>query len=339
MEPPKGRLKSLSYQYHLQEGYQQKGKLVDKDIKAYYSSNRLCHSCDPIWRIFDGSTGETICTKCGAVIAEKPTTLEPGPGSIESFGSSVSLAFPDKGLSTIIMSANIDASGSTLNHDQIQNVNKIRFLNKISINNRTQIRNLKNAFVTMAAIRDKLTLTDPVMERAAYYYRKTLHNKLIKGRSIREMVVASIYASCKEMEVPRTLCEICDAANADPIFAGKCYRTMARELKLGPLIVDSAKYISKVADSACVSQKTYRRAVEMLDIVKKHAISYGKDPKALATAVLYAACIKENEPKVSQSKIAAAGSISVVTLRKRFSDILRIIPRDNNNTNSNYNHA
>jgi transcription initiation factor TFIIB len=185
----------------------------------------------------------------------------------------------------------------------------------------------------MAAIRDKMTLTDPVMERAAYYYRKTLHNKLIKGRSIREMVVASIYASCKEMEVPRTLSEICDAANADPIFAGKCYRIMARELRISPSIVDSTKYISKVANSACVSQKTYRRAVEMLDVVKKHEISYGKDPKALATAVLYAACIKENESKVSQAKIAAAGSISVVTLRKRFSDILRIIPRDSNSNN------
>jgi len=242
----------------------------------------------------------------------------------------VSLAFPDKGLSTVITNANIDASGSTLNHDLIQNINKIRYLDKISNNNRTQIRNLKNVLVTMAAIRDKLTLTDPVMERAAYYYRKTLHNKLIKGRSIREMMVAFIYASCKEMEVPRTLCEICDAANADPIFAGKCYRIMARELKMSPLIVNSTRYISKVADGACVSQKTYRRAVEMLDIVKRHAISYGKDPKALATAVLYAACIKENEPKVSQAKIAAAGSISVVTLRKRFSDILRLIPRDNN---------
>ncbi|MGB7661210.1 MAG: transcription initiation factor IIB [Nitrososphaeraceae archaeon] len=281
--------------------------------------------------IFDGSTGETICTKCGAVITDRPTSLEGGPSSIETFSSTVSLAFPDKGLSTVITSANIDASGSTLNPNQIHNVNKIRYLDKVSNSNRTQIRNLKNAFVTMAAIRDKLTLTDSVMERAAYYYRKILHNKLIKGRSIREMVVASVYASCKEMEVPRTLCEICDAANADPIFAGKCYRKIARELRLSPLIVDSTRYISKVADSACVSQKTYRRAVEMLDIVKKDSISYGKDPKALATAVLYAACIKENELKVSQAKIAAAGSISVVTLRKRFSDILKIIPRDTNN--------
>jgi len=334
MELRRRRGKSLSYQYYLHpESHSQENKLADKGLKANYSSNVLFHSCDSLWMIFDGSTGETICTNCGAVITERPTTWETGPNSTESFGNSVSLAFPDKGLSTVITSSNIDASGSTLNHDQIQNINKIRYLDKVSNNNRTQIRNLKNAFVTMAAIRDKMTLTDPVMERAAYYYRKTLHNKLIKGRSIREMVVASIYASCKEMEVPRTLSEICDAANADPIFAGKCYRIMARELRISPSIVDSTKYISKVADSACVSQKTYRRAVEMLDVVKKHEISYGKDPKALATAVLYAACIKENESKVSQAKIAAAGSISVVTLRKRFSDILRIIPRDSNSNN------
>jgi transcription initiation factor TFIIB len=330
MELPRRRGKSLSSQYYVQEDYQHKDKQVDKGTKANYSSNVFCHPCDSVWMIFDGSTGETICTKCGAVITDRPMTLEAGPRSIDSFSNSVSLAFPDKGLSTVITSANIDANGTVLNQEQITTSNKIRYLDKVSNNNRTQIRNLKNAFVTMAAIRDKLTLTDPVMERAAYYYRKTLHNKLIKGRSIREMVVASIYASCKEMEVPRTLCEICDAANADPIFAGKCYRIMARELKMSPLIVNSTRYISKVADGACVSQKTYRRAVEMLDIVKRHAISYGKDPKALATAVLYAACIKENEPKVSQAKIAAAGSISVVTLRKRFLDILRLIPRDNN---------
>ena len=323
---PRSRAKSLTY--HLEENYLQKNKKLDENIKANYPPNLVCHSCDSVWMIFDESSGETICTRCGAVITDRPTTLETGP-SHESLGNSVSLAFPDKGLSTVITSANVDASGSALNHDQLQNVNKIRYLDKVSNNNRTQIRNLKNAFISMAAIRDKLTLTDPVMERAAYYYRKTLHNKLIKGRSIREMVVASIYASCKEMEVPRTLCEICDAANADPIFAGKCYRTMARELRISPLIVDSTRYVSKVADNACVSQKTYRTAIEMLDSVKKHAISYGKDPKALATAVLYAACIKENEPKVSQAKIAAAGSISVVTLRKRFSDILRLIPRDN----------
>ena len=62
----------------------------------------------------------------------------------------------------------------------------------------------------------------------------------------------------------------------------------------------------------------------MLDEVKNDYISYGKDPKALATAVLYHACIEENLGKTSQTKLAKAGDISVVTLRKRASDVLRI---------------
>ena len=88
----------------------------------------------------------------------------------------------------------------------------------------------------MATTKDKLTLTDPVIERAAYYYRKTLNSRLIKGRSIKEMVVASVYAACKEMDIPRRLDEISEAANADKIFAGRCFRIMTREQVLALLL-------------------------------------------------------------------------------------------------------
>ena len=71
-----------------------------------------------------------------------------------------------------------------------------------------------------------------------------------------------------------------------------------------------------------VSEKAYRRAVHMLSIVKDNPISHGKDPNALAVAILYAACLKEGE-KVSQAQIAAAGDTSIVTLRKRFQDVGR----------------
>jgi transcription initiation factor TFIIB len=92
------------------------------------------------------------------------------------------------------------------------------------------------------------------------------------------------------MGVPRTL-QV--AANADYIFAGKCYRIIANELKTSPSIVDASIYMSKIADNADVNQKIYKKVVQMLDEVKKDSISYGKDPKALATAVLYRACIRK----------------------------------------------
>ena len=95
------------------------------------------------------------------------------------------------------------------------------------------------------------------------------------------MVVASVYAACKEMDIPRRLEDISGAANADNIFAGRCFRTIAKELSISSSIVDATRYISKVAANADVSQKTYRTALDMLDIVKNNPISYGKDPKAV----------------------------------------------------------
>ncbi len=214
-----------------------------------------------------------------------------------------------------------------LSQDQISSINKIRYFDKISVNNRSEIRNLENTFVIMAMIKDKLALTDSLMERSAYYYRKALEKKLIRGRSIRGMVVASIYATCKEMKVPRTLQEIALAANADYIFAGTCYRIIAYQLGISPSIVDASGYISKIVDNADVNQKTYKRAVEMLDVVKKNSISYGKDPKALATAVLYRACQTEQEENknITLARMAKAGGISIVTLRKRVSDVFEVL--------------
>ena len=201
-------------------------KSIDKIVDVNRSiSQQVCNSCKSTSVIFDEPKGETVCTDCGIVISEKQMTLEKGIESKDTTGMPSSLVYPDKGLTTVITNQNTDAYGTSLSQDQISNVNKIRYYNKLS-DSKTHIRNLNNAFAVMAAIKDKLTLTDPVIERAAYYYRKTLNSRLIKGRSIKEMVVASVYAACKEMDIPRRLEDISEAANADKIFAGRCFRIM-----------------------------------------------------------------------------------------------------------------
>src|SRR5215216_657932 len=163
------------------------------------------------------------------------------------------------------------------------------------------------------------------MGLSTYNYRKALDKHIIKGRSIRALVVASVYAACRELNVPRTLDEIADTVNADSIFAGKCYRLLVRYMKLHLPVIDSNAYLAKIANKARVSEITYRRGLEMLRIIKENPISHGKDPNALAVAVLYAACLKEGE-KVSQAQIAVAGDTSIVTLRKRFQDVKRLFP-------------
>src|SRR5947208_2791697 len=146
-----------------------------------------------------------------------------------------------------------------------------------------------------------------------------------KSRSIRALIVAAVYASCRDMSVPRTLEEISVVANTDAIFAGKCYRLLVRNLELRLPVIDSNKYLARISNKAKVSEKTCRSALDMLSTIKNDPISHGKDPNALAVAVLYAACVREGE-NVSQAQVAVAGDISIVTLRKRFQDVRKIFP-------------
>jgi transcription initiation factor TFIIB len=297
------------------------------------TGNEICSLCDSKALVFDAETSETVCSSCGMVVHDNAESMGPewrvySGGDIESksrTGMPTSLAFHDMGLSTFISYSNVDANGAMISPEQMSKVQRMRRWNKISSNNRSYHRNLKNAFAILSTIKDKLSLNDALIEKSAYNYRKALDRRIIKGRSIRALVVASVYAACRELNVPRTLDEIAQTANTDSIFAGKCYRLLVRFLKLHLPVLDSNVYLAKIANKAKVSEKTYRRALEMLTAIKENPISHGKDPNALAVAVLYAACLKENE-KVSQAQIAVAGDTSIVTLRKRYQDVKSTFP-------------
>jgi transcription initiation factor TFIIB len=311
----------------------QNNSLREDDLERLHLNvnNDTCGLCNSKSLIFDAETTETICSSCGMVMHDNAESLGPewrvysGDERVGRTGMPASLAFHDMGLSTFISYSNVDANGAAIGPEQMSKVQRMRRWNKISSNNRSYHRNLKNAFAILGTVKDKLSLNDALIEKSAYNYRKALDKRIIKGRSIRALVVASVYAACRELNVPRTLDEVAEMANADSVFSGKCYRLLVRHLKLHLPVIDSNVYLSKIANKAKVSEKTYRKALEMLTTIKENSISHGKDPNALAVAVLYAACLKESE-KVSQAQIAVAGDTSIVTLRKRFQDVKKIFP-------------
>src|SRR5438093_13613967 len=264
--------------------------------KLAYEQTDVCALCNSTSIVFDSETSEAICSSCGMVVKDNIESMSPewrsyAGDDIESksrTGMPSSLAFHDMGLSTFISYSNVDANGVAISAEQRSKVQRMRRWNKISSNNRSYHRNLKNAFAILSTIKDKLSLNDALMEKSAYNYRKALDKRIIKGRSIRALVVASVYAACRELNVPRTLDEIAETANADSIFAGKCYRLLMRQLKLHFQVLDANTHLAKIVNKAHVSEKAYRRALQMLSIVKDNPVSHGKDPKALAVAALYA---------------------------------------------------
>jgi transcription initiation factor TFIIB len=119
----------------------------------------------------------------------------------------------------------------------------------------------------------------------------------------------------REMGISGTLDDIIKATNTKEKDLARAYRILLRELDLKVPMLDPIKCVSRVANKANISERTKRRAMEMIHDVVKSGQAAGKDPMGLAASVLYLACVGSNEPK-SQVAIAEAAGVSEVTLRK-----------------------
>jgi transcription initiation factor TFIIB len=168
----------------------------------------------------------------------------------------------------------------------------------------------------MGKLKDKLALTNAVIEKAAYIYRKAMEKKLVRGRSIQGLVAACLYAACRTTETPRTLDDIAKGINIKRKDVARCYRLIFRELELKMPVVDPVNGVSRIASIAELGEKTKRKAIKILNEAKRTGLTAGKDPMGIAAAALYLACISTGEVK-SQKDISIASGVTEVTIRNR----------------------
>ncbi|MBM2818579.1 MAG: putative transcription initiation factor [Nitrosarchaeum sp.] len=292
-------------------------------VEVFINIKERCSRCWKSSPITDFETGEMFCGDCGFVLSERVEDSGPERHSFSDdkidrgrTGSGVSLARHDQGLSTIISPINKDASGKPLSALMKNTFKRLR-----TWNDRSQVyepvdRNLRQAFNELNKLKDKLTLSDAVMERAAYIYRKALENKLVRGRSISAMIASALYAACRDTETPRTLNDVAEAGNTKRKDVARCYRLLFRELDLKMPVVDPIHCIARIASRLEITEKTKRYAVRVLKISQEHEESAGKDPMGLAAAALYLACVKNGE-EMTQRNIAEASNVTEVTIRNR----------------------
>jgi transcription initiation factor TFIIB len=223
----------------------------------------------------------------------------------------------DMGLATIINPQNKDAAGKPLTASMKSTIERLR-----TWDNRSQVhepvdRNFRQAFSELDRLKTKLALSDAVIEKTAYIYRKALDKGLVRGRSIPGLIAASLYAACRNTETPRTLTDVANGINIKRKDIARCYRLLLRELDLKMPVVNPIKCISRISSIAELSEKTKRKAIEILDQATKIELSAGKDPMGLAAAALYLSCVISGENK-TQKDIAIAAGVTEVTIRNRY---------------------
>src|SRR5215217_808481 len=294
--------------------------------------------------ITDPETSELICSNCGMVVSSERAQGTRGEwryfdsdsannNGIRT-GMPTSLARHDMGLSTIIGRTDRDAAGNRIATSIKPTIDRLRILDY-----RTQLysatdRSLRTAFAELDTLKDKMSLPNSVVEKAAYIYRKAQERGLVRGRTISAMLAAAIYIACREIGVGKTLKDIARGTNVKPKSLSHSYRMLLTELDIKTPMLDPMRCVVKVANKRHLHERITRQGIDIMHTAIRKEASAGKNPMGLAAAVLYISYLTNNinndvhnksndsnNNKTSQTSFAQAAGITDVTLRHSVKDL------------------
>jgi len=274
--------------------------------------------------ITDPDCGEIICSNCGMVLSDKiqessrpdkRTFNSSDRDNIDRTGIPTSLARHDMGLATTIANTDRDASGHKIDATMRSTMNRLRVWHFRTQAYTPTDKNLLQAFNELDLLKDKLSLPDASVQKAAYIYRKVQEKGLGRRRPIHTVLAAVIYIACREMEIPRTIKDISKNSNIKPNEISRLYRLLVFELDIRIPLVDPMKCITMISNKVNVSEKIKHYAMNIMnDDITKSQISAGKNPLGLAASILYLSCLINNS-SINQTVFAQAAGVTEVTIR------------------------
>ena len=291
-----------------------------------------CEMCDPSESkmITDVESGEIICNRCGIVVVQyledTKKIWHKAEDNISDTrnGNPSSLTLYDQGLATKIGDTNRDASGNVINSMMMVRLNRMKNLDRRSQINKSA-RNLGRAFRQLDSLKDKLGLSNAVIEKTAYIYRKVQEAGLVRGRKVNTVLGASLYVACREFEIPRTLREISLVNNEKYRETSRVYRQIVLHLGKQVPRINLFRYVEKVGKKAKLDEKNIREALRLMKKVQETGLSAGKEPMGIVGAVIYLSLPKSDENIrqriITQAIIADAAGVSEVTIRNVYKEI------------------
>jgi transcription initiation factor TFIIB len=291
--------------------------------------NRLVE-CQEHVLVNDEEHGEILCARCGRVIQDKTEDVGAEWRSFENqpdrgrTGDGTYLSKHDMGLATIISRTNKDVTGKPLSSAMKNTIERLRMWDNRSQAYSAGDRNLREAFTHLLSLKEKLGLSDAVVEKTAYIYRKAHEKKITRGRAIVAFLCATLYAACRETGTPRTIKEISKMSTVKTKQINKCYRILVEQFDLRMPVVDPITCVSRVANKAGVSEKTKREAVSILKEYERNATTAGKSPMVVAATAVYIATLRNNDG-FTQKDIAEAANVTEVAIRNRTAAIRDVV--------------
>jgi len=287
------------------------------------SKSVKCPKCGSRDIVSDLDVGERVCTHCGLVIDEDVLEVsrdwkdanESGEAERRDVGFG-ELLYAYSGGSATSFDSDKDVHGRQLPLESRLRMDRLKRYDARSRLDDTWRRNMSIAMAELDRLATALALPPGVKKQTAQIYRKALAQDLIRGRSIDDFVAASVYAACRQAEVPRPLKAVSEASGRRHDDITRTYRLLVKELRLKPPIDGPMKFVPAISTKLNLRSETEKKAVDILRRAAERRALVGKEPRGLAAAALYIACLQVNDKRI-QRQVAKAAGTTEVTLRKR----------------------
>ncbi|PSP83924.1 transcription initiation factor IIB [Halobacteriales archaeon QS_1_68_17] len=269
---------------------------------------------------------ETICARCGLVVAED--RLDRGPEwrtfgddaddrNPERTGAPLTRSRHDRGLTTEI-------GRST----RLKGCKRRRIARMRRQHNRARIaskaeRNQVYAFTEIRRLVDRLDLPASIRDRACVLFESAQSEDLLRGRSLEGFAAATVYATCRADALSRTLGEVVGVARASEAELKAAYDALNRELGLPTGPIDPAEYLARFASRLDLPQRIERRGRELVAEAAEMGVVAGRNPGGVAAACLYTAATEDDDVELTQQAAAEVGGVTPVTLRSTYYDLTR----------------
>jgi transcription initiation factor TFIIB len=228
----------------------------------------------------------------------------------------MSLMFHDGGLATVIGNTK-----RSLNSEKWREDNNLRkWQRRVRVSDATE-RNLAIALSELSKLAAALSLPSNILDTAAVIYRRAIKKKIIRGRSITNIVAASLYVACRQCGVPRSLDEIASLSMTNKKEVGRSFRFMVRQLDIFVPPSANPTYASRFSNRLAISGKAEQIAIRILEKAQQMKLTSGRAPAGIAAASTYIATVLTNERK-TQREIAEIANVTEVTIRNRYKELL-----------------
>ena len=274
------------------------------------------------------STGEQVCSKCGLVLSENHLVDKSEwnictKDKLIHTGRSENINIHDKGLPTVI-GGNKDIRGKPIPAETKYNMYRIRRMQRQTVTSHE--RTLKHGLSLINLYSDKLDLPYSTRSRASLIFREISDKNLIRGRSIINISIASVYYACREEKVIRDLSTVEKLTGLKRKDISCNYRYLLKHITNNFPIehFNFTKYITMFGGQLGISGANQGAAIKLLNSIEsKGRQLHGKDPKGLACAALYITCY-DNE-RITQINLAHAADLTEVTIRNRTKHLKKIL--------------